>query len=268
MRKFNEFIDKPLFEEEQLPERTVVFCWGRFNPPTIGHQMVFQRAEKLAQSKQADFKIYTSQTHDKDKNPLTYDQKIYYLRRYFPKYASNIVKNDEVRTLFDVVESVISFGYGQGWLVVGEDRVVSFQKQINKYYSDRIKIQVVSAGERDNSGGIKTVSGSILRNYVKKKDWENFVKYSPRGVDEKILEDVFHEIRRTYGVSHQTKESLELARSPERERLHAGEYKKGDYVMVKDTIGQVESIGANYLNVHLLEDGKIRKVWPSDITKL
>ena len=42
---------------------TVVF--GRFNPPTIGHEKLLKAAEKAAQG--GDFKIYPSRTQDAKK---------------------------------------------------------------------------------------------------------------------------------------------------------------------------------------------------------
>lgn len=269
MLTFRDTISENLFKEEIAPERSIVFCWGRFNPPTLGHQVVFQRAKRLSKAKEASFQIFTSQTHDQDKNPLSYDEKISTLRRYFPKLSSSIVKNDNIRTLFDVVENLIANNFTKGWLVVGEDRVMTFQKQMNRYYSDKIKIQVVSAGDRDSSGGVKSISGSVLRNYVKNKNLEMFKKYSPTGVEDTILEDVYHMIRRAYGISHQTSEGIELPRSEAREKLYSGYFKPGDMVLANEEIGKVKSIGANYVNVEMLaKAGQVKQFWTSDITKI
>ena len=69
------------------PDITVVF--GRFNPPTIGHEKLLQAAEKAAQG--GDFKIYPSRTQDAKKNPLDPDMKVSFMRMMFPKYEEQIV---------------------------------------------------------------------------------------------------------------------------------------------------------------------------------
>lgn len=45
--------------------KRVVFAWGRFNPPTIGHEKLLQAVEKIAAGD--DFLIYPTHTQDKKK---------------------------------------------------------------------------------------------------------------------------------------------------------------------------------------------------------
>ena len=52
-----------LFEAET---KHVTFCFGRMNPPTIGHKQVFD----TMQSQGGEMKIFVSQSQDKKKNPL------------------------------------------------------------------------------------------------------------------------------------------------------------------------------------------------------
>ena len=55
---------------EYLSEETkdITFVFGRFNPPTNGHEKVFDTLKKKAGSGQ--FRIYASQSNDPKKNPL------------------------------------------------------------------------------------------------------------------------------------------------------------------------------------------------------
>ena len=61
--------------------KTAIISWGRFNPPTIGHEIVFKIANDLAKKDKADFFIIPSETTDKQKNPLTLQEKISYISK-------------------------------------------------------------------------------------------------------------------------------------------------------------------------------------------
>ena len=77
---------KDLFEDTN---KHVTFCFGRFNPPTLGHKKLFDTMKKEG----GEMKIFTSQSQDKKKNPLSYEQKIDYLRKLFPQYNGNIIED-------------------------------------------------------------------------------------------------------------------------------------------------------------------------------
>ena len=66
--------------DKALDTLTVVF--GRFNPPTAGHEKLLQQAEKVAAG--GDLKIYPSRTVDNKKNPIDPDMKVSYMRKMFP----------------------------------------------------------------------------------------------------------------------------------------------------------------------------------------
>ncbi len=63
--------------KEDRGEVTIVF--GRFNPPTVGHQKLLDAAKKVAGK--GSMRIYPSRTQDKKKNPLDPDSKHDYMRR-------------------------------------------------------------------------------------------------------------------------------------------------------------------------------------------
>ena len=71
---------------------TAVFTFGRFNPPTTGHEKLIEAVAKQ-QTKNSGSKmyIYASKSNDPKKNPLPYAKKIAYMRKMFKKYAKNIV---------------------------------------------------------------------------------------------------------------------------------------------------------------------------------
>ena len=62
--------------------KTCYFTFGRFNPPTIGHEKLLRTVEKEAGSD--DYLIYPSQSLDKKDNPLPYAYKVEILQKMFP----------------------------------------------------------------------------------------------------------------------------------------------------------------------------------------
>jgi hypothetical protein len=64
---------RQLFEADGGKHLT--FCFGRMNPPTIGHKQLLDTVARVG----GDYKIFVSQTQDKKKNPLDYQTKIKFL---------------------------------------------------------------------------------------------------------------------------------------------------------------------------------------------
>tara|TARA_R100000700_G_C3163243_1_gene138836 strand:+ start:855 stop:1499 length:645 start_codon:yes stop_codon:yes gene_type:complete len=182
MRTFKKF-----FEQKESKSLTTAF--GRFNPPTIGHEKLINAVEAVASG--GDFKIYASQSQDKLKNPLKYDDKINFMREMFSEYENNIVSDINIKTIFDILTQAYNDGYTQFTLVVGSDRVPAFDELIKKYNGVEGKhgfydfvdgLEVVSAGERDpDSEGVEGMSASKMREAASKDDFQEFIKGLPVG---------------------------------------------------------------------------------------
>ena len=146
--------------------REATFTFGRYNPPTIGHEVLFNKVKDIARG--GNYRIYASQTVDQKKNPLEYKSKIKLLRKMFPKHARNIIEDTKVRNVFDVLVQMYDEGFHKVQLVVGSDRIKEFEILLNKYNGVKgrhgfykFKINVVSAGERDpDSDGADGMSAS------------------------------------------------------------------------------------------------------------
>ena len=74
MKKFTELLT-PKTEKS----KAVVFAFGRFNPPTAGHQKLIERVFTIAKRVKGKPVLYVSSTQDKKRNPLTVKQKIKYI---------------------------------------------------------------------------------------------------------------------------------------------------------------------------------------------
>ena len=188
---------KKFFEQKESKSLTTAF--GRFNPPTIGHEKLINAVE--AASNGGDFKIYASQSQDKLKNPLKYDDKINFMREMFSEYENNIVSDINIKTIFDILTQAYNDGYTQFTLVVGSDRVPAFDELIKKYNGVEGKhgfydfvdgLEVVSAGERDpDSEGVEGMSASKMREAASKDDFQEFIKGLPVGfaLSQELFED-------------------------------------------------------------------------------
>ena len=145
---------KKLSEFSEAVKDTVVFSFGRFNPPTIGHEKVIDTVKKIAGSN--PFRIYPSHTVG-PKDPLSHTLKTAYLRKIFPKYKNNIVVS-KARNAIDIAVELYDEGFKNIIMVVGSDRLAVFTKMLNQYngvegkkhgYYKFDSLEVVSAGRRD-----------------------------------------------------------------------------------------------------------------------
>ena len=69
--------------------KTLVYAFGRMNPPTNGHGKLVQKVKQIAQQNKADHLIVVSHTQDKHKNPLSPKRKVAHLKKMFPNTNVN-----------------------------------------------------------------------------------------------------------------------------------------------------------------------------------
>ena len=150
---------------------TVIFTFGRFNPPTVGHEKLVTAVRSVAKTKGGDSFVYPSHTQDAAKNPLNQSTKIKYMKKMFPRYRDNIIASTG-KTALEIASELHDKKYTNLVMVVGSDRVQEFQKILDKYngedkahgFYDFDKIEVVSAGERDpDAEGVEGMSASKMR---------------------------------------------------------------------------------------------------------
>jgi nicotinic acid mononucleotide adenylyltransferase len=166
-------------ENVKPQNKTAVISWGRFNPPTIGHEIVFKTANDLAVNENADFFIIPTKTVDKQKNPLNIEEKIKYLNKLFPEYKHNILNKESINTIFEAAKYFHGNGYTNLKIVVGSDRKEQFEvlkKYNNKEYVFE-NIEILSAGERlDEGESAASMSASKMREAATQGDIGFFMK--------------------------------------------------------------------------------------------
>lgn len=259
--------------------KEITFAFGRFNPPTNGHEKLFDTIKKLSRGGQ--FRIYASKSNDPKKNPLNFKTKIKFLRKMFPKYARNIMNDSDIRTVFDIVVKLYDQGFTKATMVVGEDRLNEFDALLNKYnnvegrhgfYNFEGGVNVVSAGQRDpDSDDVTGMSASKLRAAASANDMELFAKGMPKGFTG--TQDLFNALRTAMGLkeSYNHRKHIQLApASEEREAYIEGKlFIESDLVTIKETneVGEVIMCGTNHVLVEF-EDGSKKKFWLDAVEKI
>ena len=263
IKKFSEFVT------EAKGDVTIVF--GRFNPPTSGHEKLFDTLKKV--SKGSMYRIYASKSEDPNKNPLPFRDKVKFLRKMFPKHARNIMADTDTRTVIDVARKLYDQGFTKMTMVAGSDRVKEFEILLNKYngvearhgfYQFEGKIKVISAGERDpDSDDVSGMSASKLRVAAADNDLELFSKGMPKSY--KDSKELFNAVRKGMGLKETKsfRKHVELPKVSDRREdyIEGNLFTEGDTVQLKETkeIGRITTCGANYLTVKF--ENKSKKVW-------
>tara|TARA_B100000575_G_scaffold4685_1_gene3503 strand:- start:1973 stop:3337 length:1365 start_codon:yes stop_codon:yes gene_type:complete len=182
----------------------VVVVFGRFNPPTVGHQKLLDAAGSEASRLGYDLKIYPSRSVDAKKNPLQPGAKIEYMKKMFSDYEENIKDDPNARTIFDVLIAAANLAYKAVTIVVGQDRLSEFQSLAQKYNGDLYDfedLQVISAGARDpDSEGIEGMSASKMRDAVAKDDFKAFAKGIPN-IGNMEKKNLFNLIQKSMGAT-------------------------------------------------------------------
>ena len=205
----------------------VVFTFGRFNPPTIGHEKLIKKVESVAGG--ADFFIYPSWTQSADKDPMPHKLKVKYMKLAFRKYADNIISNLKCKTAIHVVTKLFDAGYDDVTMVVGGDRVSDFNKLINKYngvksthgfYEFNNGVKVVSAGERDPDAiGVEGMSASKMRKAAATGDFESFKTGIPAVMPDKMKKHMFDDLKKHMGISEVVERVLSSTEEKKKEEI-------------------------------------------------
>lgn len=253
---------------------TLTIAFGRFNPPTVGHQQLMDTVAGAAGEE--DFLIVPSRSQDKKKNPLDADTKIAYMQKMFPQYAGNIVNDPNTRTIFDVLKKAHNDGYANVRIVGGADRVKEFDKLANNYNGSLYQfdgIEVVSAGDRDpDAEGIEGMSASKLRLAAAEGDFISFREGIPSTLNRKEALELFYNIRNSMGIKEGW-DVWEIAPKLDQQTLRENYvienvFKIGRIVENLNTglIGKIIRRGTNYL-ICVTEDNIMFKSWIKDVSE-
>ena len=261
-------------EVDQAEGDTVTVAFGRFNPPTIGHEKLMKAADKVALG--GPLKIYPSRTQDSKKNPLDPDMKISFMKKMFPDFEENIINDGEMKSIFNVLIAASEEGYKNVNIVVGADRQAEFENLATKYNGELYKfddIRVVSAGVRDaDAEGVEGMSASKMRKAVVDGDFKSFKTGTPKSIKDADIESIFNAVKSGMKVKKtKVTELWQIAPKYDakglREQYVSGKlYRLGDIVENLNTglIGKIIRRGTNHL-ICVTEENHMFKSWIRDV---
>ena len=178
---------------------TAVFAFGRFNPPTIGHQKLIEKVQSMARQVNGKGFIFLTHTQNNKKDPLSFQEKQAYIRSQITDPNLEI-GDPAVKTIIQALQKIQSQGRTRVIMIAGDDRVMEFQQFLNQYNGNPDQqgnipykfddVQVVSAGQRDpDAEDVTGASASKARDWALKGQEHEFSKIVMGGVNGKVLYD-------------------------------------------------------------------------------
>ena len=180
---------------------TAVFAFGRFNPPTIGHQKLLSKVVDTAKGLNGKGYIFLSQKQNNKTDPLTFKEKQDYIKMFYPNLA---IGDAGVKTIIQALQKIQAEGRTKIVMIAGSDRVNEFEKLLKQYNGKPDKagndlynfdqIDVISAGERDpDQEGASGASASKARDLANRGQEFEFYQVIMGGKTGKKLYDIIQD---------------------------------------------------------------------------
>jgi len=196
--------------------KVVVLSYGRENPPTKAHELVYNRIlAEAAKHKGAKCYMFSSAKTGDAKNPLTSEQKLKFLKKMFPNAEVEIVGGGYIEAFKKVTPA------DKLIVVVGSDRIPEVERMASYNHKDlggkggRFdfgEIEIISAGDRDaDSDDIKGLSASKMRQWAKEGNKEAFFDGCSKRLSDAEKEELFN-------LTKSQLEKIEKATPPKRSR--------------------------------------------------
>ena len=268
----------------KVDQGAISITFGRFNPPTVGHERLIAKVAKEAKSNGGEYRIYPSRSQDPKKNPLDPGTKIKFMRLAYPDHANAIVDSDNMRTIFDVLSALDNDGYSSVNIVVGGDRVSEFNSLASKYNGKLYtfdEIKVTSAGGRDpDAEGVEGMSASKMRKAAVEGDFDTFDDGLTKDLSKKDREALYLTLRQSMQVEESYDDFAEASYAvheiapkldPQglREAYFDGDmFQVGCFLENLNTgiIGKVVSRGSNYV-IYIDEHDNVFRSWLKDLVE-
>lgn len=165
--------------------KTIVFTFGRFNPPTRGHERLVSTVVETAKKVGGDHIVYLSQTQNGSTDPLDWNFKRRVCETAFK--GVNISKDTAIRNPYLALEH-LKESYDRVVLVAGSDQVKEYTDRFGDYAKQwGIRYEVVSAGQRIvEAEGVEGISATKLRQFARDNNVEQFLAGLPTLLNEQI----------------------------------------------------------------------------------
>jgi len=183
---------------QEAKESTGVFAFGRFNPPTVGHEKLIQKVHEVAKDHDGEAHVVASHSENTHRDPLPQDKKLEYLKKVAPSSVKVSGSSRDEPSLLHVARRLHNAGHKHLVMVAGSDRVPEYEKLLNKYnghpeHYNFKSIKVVSAGQRDpDSEGVEGMSGTKMRQLARGGNHKEFKTGLPKALHPHAKEIATH----------------------------------------------------------------------------
>lgn len=179
---------------------TVILMFGRFQPPTKGHQRLFQTALDLSKQVRADVALFLSNTVDDEENPLSHDEKAKIIQTRFPQL---LIGPADIVTPYASLYWARDKGYTKIILLAGGARGPEFERMIARWKEKEdanagINVDVVNL-TRSGAMSETKVSGTVLRRLAQQNKYDEFKQLFLQGVPDSLVRDAFQKIQHRLG---------------------------------------------------------------------
>lgn len=180
---------------------TVVFAFGRLQPPTIGHELLINEVKQVAQQHGCPYVIYVSKTvgktpAEKLKNPLTVEQKMSYLQRMFP--GTNFAPATDVINTPIKAAQHLNQKYQNLIMVAGGSRAEEFEKLLNDYNGKDYNfdtIKVIKIDRDPDAEDASGMSGTKMRQAAAADNYNLFKSGLPGTIDDATAQQLMADVK-------------------------------------------------------------------------
>jgi hypothetical protein len=165
--------------------KSIVYTFGRFNPPTKGHERLVSTVVETAKKIGGEHIVYLSQTQNGSTDPLDWSFKRRVCESAFK--GVNISKDLTIKNPYLALEH-LKENYDKVVLVAGSDQVDEYIKRFSGYADNwGIQFEVVSAGQRIvEAEGVEGISATKMRQFARDNNIEKFLEGLPTLLNEQI----------------------------------------------------------------------------------
>ena len=120
----------------EAPNPHVAFAFGRMNPPHYGHEGLINTLASVA--KKGSWALFLSKSQDAKKNPLTYEQKLKWVKTLYPQTQGHLVEDPSIKTFLQAAAYLYDKGFRSATFVAGEDDMASMRPVLEQYNGKQV----------------------------------------------------------------------------------------------------------------------------------